>query len=197
MKKLKFLVLTITLILLSCERDDICAETTSTTPRLIIEFYDVDNNDDLKDVPLLTVYGEGMFTDEDGVTVEPTEASDKIVIDNLESSSVSYLFNRTKNKIALPLKIGPEGELTTTRFVLEKDTHLRLDDDVNTSSNKDILEINYTSEYVYVSRACGYKSVFSNIDLNRDTDGDSWISSIETLVTEIENENTVHVYIYH
>ncbi|MDH7912733.1 DUF6452 family protein [Winogradskyella sp. SYSU M77433] len=181
MKKLKFLVLTITLILLSCERDDICAETTSTTPRLIIEFYDVDNNDVLKNVPRLTVYGEGLLTE------PPTSSVDETLV---------YNDNNT-NSIALPLLIGEEESETTIRFVLEKDTHLRLDDDVDTNSNEDILEISYTSEYVYVSRACGYKSVFNDIDVSRNADGDTWISSIETLVTEIENENNVHVYIYH
>ena len=32
----------------NCERDDICAEGTTTTPRLLIEFYDASNPDDFK-----------------------------------------------------------------------------------------------------------------------------------------------------
>ena len=60
MKKIKILLLVFALGFISCERDDICAESTATTPQLIIEFYDASNPDDLKSVPRLTVYGEGL-----------------------------------------------------------------------------------------------------------------------------------------
>ena len=182
MKKLKLFILFIAVALINCERDDICAETTATTPRLLIEFYDLANTDDLKSVPRLTLYGEGLVTD-------PIEETDATIV-----------FNANVNSAELPLIIGIEGESTTTSFVFEKDTNLRLDTDTTTESNLDTIEITYTSEYVYVSRACGYKSIFNNLNITGIVDGNNWISSIEieeTIETTIENENTVHVRIYH
>lgn len=199
MKNIKFLILFIAIALISCERDDICAETTSTTPRLIIEFYDADETDELKNVPRLTVYGENLITNENGEIIEPTEASDKIIeeYDNEDS----YVFNSNTNKIALPLIIDevPEGETITTRFVIEKDTNLRLDTDNSETSNKEILEIKYNSEFIYVSRACGYKSNFSLSTVTRETGlgSEPWINNIEIVESIIENENTTHVRIFH
>ena len=182
----KLVVLFIALALISCERDDICAETTATTPRLLIEFYDVSNPDDLKSVLRLTAYGEGLVVDENGMIIEPTEIFDATI-----------LFNQNSNSLALPLRIDTEGELTSLRLVLEKFTNLRLDEDDTTDSNIDILEINYIPEFVYISRACGYKSIFKNLDIDLVDDDNTWISNIDIVETKIENENTVHVRIFH
>ena len=181
MKNIKFLILFIAIALISCERDDICAETTQTTARLVIEFYDVDNPTELKNVPRLTVYGEGLLN----------EAPESF-------SNETLLFNDNKNKVELPLLIGPEGDLITTRFILERDTNLRLDTDTPETSNVDIIEITYNTEFIYVSRACGYKSHFNNIGVVVDPDdSETWISNIETLETTVENEFTTHVRILH
>ncbi len=170
----------------NCERDDICSETTATTPRLLIEFYDVTSPDDLKSVLRLTAYGEGLVVDENGIEIEPVVASD-----------ATLLFNENENNIALPLLIGSEGESTTVRFVLEKFTNFRLDEDATTESNVDIIEISYIPQFIYVSRACGYKSIFRNLDIDLVPGEDAWISNIDIEETTIENENTVHVRIFH
>ena len=170
----------------NCERDDICSETTATTPRLLIEFYDVTSPDDLKSVLRLTAYGEGLVVDENGIEIEPVVASD-----------ATLLFNENENNIALPLLIGSEGESTTVRFVLEKFTNFRLDEDTTTESNVDIIEISYIPQFIYVSRACGYKSIFRNLDIDLVPGEDAWISNIDIEETKIENEDTVHVRIFH
>ena len=182
--------LMIVLTIQNCERDDICAEGTPTTPRLLVEFYDINNPEELKSVLRLTVYGEGLVTDESGTPIEPTA----------ENNEGTLLFNENSTSVELPLKIGLEGETTTSRFIFEKETNLRLDEDGTTESNVDIIEVSYTSEFIYVSRACGYKSIFNNLEVNLDTDGDNWVSSIqieESIETTVENENTVHVRILH
>lgn len=165
----------------NCERDDICAETTLTTPRLLIEFYDATSTDDLKSVPRLTIYGEGLITD-------PILDSDTTIVYNVNASAGE-----------LPLKIedGDGDGMVTTRFVLEKDTNLRLDADDTTNSNIDRIEITYKPEEIYVSRACGYRSIFNDLNVTFDSDGDTWINNIEIVETTIENENTVHVRIFH
>ena len=45
MKKIIILLL-ITLVFSSCEKDDVCAETTPTTPKVVIEFFDAANATD-------------------------------------------------------------------------------------------------------------------------------------------------------
>ncbi|MCB0399196.1 MAG: hypothetical protein KDD26_06130 [Winogradskyella sp.] len=186
--KIKTIVVSViyftTLVLFqNCERDDICAESTPTTPRLLVEFYDVNEPDELKPVTRLTVYGEGLADN-------PTD-------DNTEGTLV---YNTNSTAMELPLLIENEDEVTTTRFILEKDTNLRLDSNASTNSNIDIIEIEYTTTFEYVSRACGYKSVFNLINVTVNPDGDDadlWIQNEEILEVLVENESTVHVRILH
>jgi hypothetical protein len=177
MKKINIFVLLIAIILIGCERDDICAETTPTTPRLRVEFYDATSPEDLKSVTSLTLYGEELVTD-------PTEFS-----------AATIVYNTNENEADLPLKISSEGVETTSRFVLEKDSNLRIGE--TGTSNKDIIEISYLPQFEYVSRACGYKSIFNNLNVTLENDSNNWISSIDVIETTVKNENTVHVRIFH
>ena len=49
------LLLGLTFLLSSCEKDDICAESTPTTPKVVIEFYDAANPTTAKNVSNLVV----------------------------------------------------------------------------------------------------------------------------------------------
>ncbi len=164
---------------LSCERDDICTSNTPTTPRLLVEFRDILNQDELKSVRRLTAFGEG-----------------------LDESTRSLVFNSNANALELPLIVGTEGEETTTRFILRRDADFDLDDDPNTASNEDILEITYVPEFVYVSRACGFKSVFNNLTVSIISDGDVWalltdFPNSNTNNINVEDESETHLYIFH
>ena len=55
MKKILFLYILTSLV--SCEPDDICSENTQTTPRLVIEFFDIENFEAPKTVPGLFAVG--------------------------------------------------------------------------------------------------------------------------------------------
>jgi len=167
MKKLNIFILLIAIVFIGCERDDICAESTPTTPRLRIEFYD------------------------DGMEIEPIVVSNKTII-----------FNSNQNTVDIPLRIDDdiEEERTITRFILEKDTNLRLDTENPETSNVDIIEISYIPKFEYVSRACGYKSIFTDVEVTLDTnnDSDTWISNnIAVDIRDVENENEIHVRIFH
>ncbi|GEC77150.1 hypothetical protein FAQ01_00200 [Flavobacterium aquatile] len=97
------------------------------------------------------------------------------------------------SKIALPLKTGTTDLVTKYSFVLNSG---------GTTENKDFFEINYTGKNVYVSRACGYKNVFTLRDTNPIIDSDNtipdgkWIKGINIETNAIENENETHVKIY-
>ncbi|WMI67436.1 DUF6452 family protein [Mangrovimonas sp. YM274] len=160
-------------LVLGCEKDDICAETTATTPHLIIRFYDVSNPTNTRSVRRLTVKGEGI---------------DEEIVSNVDTDS-----------IVLPLNFQDEGITAISRFELKKDTDYDSDDNETTVSNTDIIEVNYTPEFIYVSRACGYKSIFAGteIDVDETNDEDIWIINAVTANTTIENETAAHINIYH
>jgi len=184
-----FILIAISLIFYACERDDICAEGTPTTPRLLIEFFDVSDIETLKSVTRLSAYGQSLV--DDGLPVNATEAED-----------VAILFNSNSNSLQLPLLVGLEGEEITTTYLLEKDTNLRIDENTSTDSNIDVVRITYKPEFVYVSRACGFKSIFTELEIEVVDDGDNWIQNFSFTDTisqsiTLENEDATHVQIFH
>ena len=154
----------------TCERDDICAETTETTPQLIIEFYDISDDEALKTVPSLSVAG----IDESG----------NLLTNIIQSSST--------NTVTVPLNFTAEGQLTSSQFSLTQN-----DFENSTTVNQDIINISYIPNFEYVSRACGYKSIFENLSMTIVSDSDNWIISQDIIVSTVEDENTVHIHILH
>jgi hypothetical protein len=177
MKKIVALLLIVFLSLSSCEKDDICAE--ETTPRLVLEFYDISNPSNLKNVENLKVKAIG--------------AEDFIVFNSslLETDSNRYLFNG--NKLKLPLDITQD--ITNYSLTL-KSNNL-------TFINQDSLQFNYIRQNVFVSRACGYKTIFKLnatpngvIKTDAATPDGFWIQDINIVKTNIETENETHIKIY-
>ncbi|MEO5777604.1 MAG: DUF6452 family protein [Flavobacterium sp.] len=176
MKKVLILLL-IAFTFSGCEKDDICID--ETTPRLILEFYDIANPANLRNVINLKVQGQG--------------ADDFIVFNTalLETDPARYLFNG--NKIELPLNITQD----TTKYTLI------LNSTSSTGTNTDFLQFNYSRQNVFVSRACGYKTIF---ELNPTPNGviktdavpadTFWIQDINIQTTNIETENETHIKIY-
>ena len=137
MKKISVIAL-IVLVLLSfwnCEKDDLCAESTPTTPRVVIEFFNNANPTELKSVTKLMV--------------EETVTNSKLVADASleETDDTRYLF--TTNKILLPLRTTVDQSVFN--FTLNKG-------EVNEATDE--LLFDYTRKEIYISRACGYKTNF-------------------------------------
>lgn len=175
MKKFSVLSLLIILTGISCERDDICSENTPTTPHLIIRFYNVDDQEQTKQVRLLTVNG----LDDQGN-----------LLDNIVTST-------STDSIVLPLRFQNEGAITTSRFQLKRDSDFDTDTNPNTFSNSDVIEVSYTPQFIYVSRACGYKSIFNNLQNTLIIDSDNWIFGYNILNSTLENEKEAHIILYH
>lgn len=71
--------------------------------------------------------------------------------------------------------------------------------DPNTDDNTDEVTFNYTRRTEYVSRACGYKTLYvldTTDPVIVTTDGNNWIQSVTVSQPNIENENETHVKIY-
>lgn len=172
----KFINITVALILagcfFGCEKDDICAGTTPTTSRLIVEFYDFNNPAILKSVTDLSAFGNGN--------------TEGVVFNSAISDSTKYFITGTS--IALPLDISTN--ITNYRlriFSRSPEPAVYNDDEIN---------INYTTEQLYVSRACGYKTIFDLENATRVGDANEWIKNITFEPIIIDNEEDVHVKIY-
>jgi hypothetical protein len=163
----------------ACEKDDICDPDTLTTPRLTIEFY-YTASDSLLNVTNLKIVGEGM--------------SDGIVF-SAATDSTRYLANT--NKISLPLRVTDDS---TTYYLTLNSTDPNL-------AQTDTLRFNYSRNTVFISRACGYKTLFNlnNIEglpnaviLNNDplTAQGNWIENFSVEKYNVENENETHLKIY-
>ena len=136
MKKITLLLLVFCFSFSGCEKDDICDANTPTTPRMVIKFFDINNPTVEKSVTNLKVIGEGM--------------TDGVIFNASASGESKFLANTSK--ISIPLKTN--AATTTFSFILNSgSTNAAL---VNT----DVIQFNYTTSEVYVSRACGFKTLF-------------------------------------
>lgn len=124
------------------------------------------------------------FYDNNNPTNKKTVTDLKITAEGLSSS---LEFN-TVSKVELPLKVN-ENTLNYSFILNSKSTTLALEDKI---------DINYTRKDVYISRACGYKTVFTLNSPNGMTINTpkNWIQEIAVQKTTIENENEIHVKIY-
>lgn len=91
----------------------------------------------------------------------------------------SLVFQQT-DSIALPLRVTKNQ----TDFTLA------------TEDIEDMLKIQYTPSDKYISRACGFKTVFSinNIQIEEPK---NWIQSIELITSEVVHDSLAHVKIFH
>lgn len=178
MKKISLLlILLITMgMVISCERDDICPGSTPTTPKLILHFYNNADTEAVKFVPQLRVQGIG----------------NNEVLEGYNGANVQ--------KLELPLRT----DTTMTQFSLRKDYSNNTNGTPNDPSddfangNEDIITIKYTPENVFVSRACGYKTVYRNVTLTIEPDGNNWILSRQSVTDNqsVEDETTAHFNLY-
>lgn len=164
MKRLFLLLLLISCFFSGCEKDDICDPGTPTTPKIVIEFYDISNPTVLKNVTNLGIAAPG-FTNGFGFT---NTSNIKIPLKTFQDSSVFYFI---QNGSAEP----------------------------TTDDNQDEVIFNYTRKTEYVSRACGYKTLYVLNTSNPVTvtpDTNNWIQNVIVTQPNIENENETHVKIY-
>ena len=137
------------------------------TPLLIIRFYDNAQQDTFKSVTSLKIIGEG--------ATEPLANINRITTDS----------------IAIPLK----ALATNTTFMLISNS--ADDTNGNETGNSDTLIFNYTTQEVFVSRACGYITNYNDLSQTLTDDGDNWIKNISIENTTIKTQNAAHVKIYH
>ena len=161
------------LIILSCEKDDICPESTQTTPQLVVTFYDALAPQQSKTVESLAVYA--------------IKDSELILIENINGVNT--------DSIAVPLRtdIG----VSNFRFI----KNYSVENDIIFGDSNHIY-IDYEINDVFISRACGFIANYSittllPYDTIQDPPLTGWISGYEIVTPIVTNENQAHVKILH
>lgn len=160
MKKSFLYIFILSIIVSSCEKDDICLS--PATPKLILRFYDNTNPTSKKAVKNLSIWAEGKDTLKSYKSVE------------LDS-------------VVIPLNVNTKQ--TIYYFKMNSTTGNKADNKYNKFT------IDYTTKEVYVSRSCGFKTLFNNVTFVSDN---SWFQSFTpSNLTTIDNEKNAHVKVYH
>lgn len=168
----------ISLVIISqgCQRDDICPESTSTTPVLNIAFFDVIETD----VPKSPI--------------------------NLRVKAVDYdsIFVNRANQSTISIPLRTDVDITRYEFTINApvlpaagEEEVPLD-----NTNRDIITFSYNANRIYVNRACSYKVNYMDLQASLEAEENNWVQLIEVLENDIEvdfieNEAQTHIHIYH
>jgi len=166
-------VIAFLLLAISCEKDDICTTPNADTAHLKIKFYDQLNQGTLKPVTDLLIVG----------------------VDN----DSSYGIESSRDSILIPLRIlqnNTSYKLIKDYAINDNGTPNDATDDFATG-NEDVIVINYVNEELFISKACGFKNVFNDVNFEPTADADNWILSTTVINNKIETEDNAHVHIFH
>jgi hypothetical protein len=115
----------------------------------------------------------------------------KIHLEGIEGEYTDETLTQLTDSVMIPIRVDQD----LTRIILT----LSGDESAGIEDNPDTLEIGYTREDLFVSRSCGYKTIFHEGILKQIDDGDNWIQMAETVdePQEIIDEKQAHVKVYH
>lgn len=85
----------------------------------------------------------------------------------------------TLDSIALPLDVNNDRTVYNLRM----------------GTIVDQITIDYTVNEVFVSRSCGFKATFQDVNATLETS--DWIQSLDVISTLIEDESAAHIQIFH
>ena len=152
MRKYLILLFILCFTFINCEKDDICIDTT--TPKLIIVFYDNEIPTEIKKRLLDSVWVDG-------------------------KNSIKEFEKQTLDSIAIPLDLNHNK----SKYI------------ISSNSIRDTIEFTYDRKDIFVSRSCGYKTIFENLQIESITR--NWIKNDTIKNTTIDNETAVHLTIFH
>ncbi|MCP9200766.1 DUF6452 family protein [Gramella sp. GC03-9] len=174
-----FLLLLFCLLgLMGCQRDDICPESTATTPLLIIRFYENVEPFEATAPQNLSIREEG---NEEYATVRN------------QTGNVIRYFRYTQDSLAIPLRT--DNDVTDYEFTVN--TPQASEEEPVDPGNTDILRFSYGRQEEYINRACAYKVnyVGLKVELEEGEDG-NWIEEIQIENANIDDQNQAHVSIF-
>ncbi|HET8838293.1 MAG TPA: DUF6452 family protein [Flavobacteriaceae bacterium] len=167
-KNCLFFVLLISILAVSCQKDDICPETAETTPMLIIRFYDFEDQTKLKKAIGLNLIAEGqtdsLFTD--------AQTTDSIAI------PLKTFQNYTHYQFIVHIGEEPNTQLPTNADTLQF-SYFPEEEYLNKACG-------FKTEFLD----------FNALKVS-EPNGENWIKNIIVEQTKIENETGAHLSIFH
>jgi hypothetical protein len=119
----------------------------------------------------------------------PTERKsvDNLSVETADLNSTEVIAAATTDSIAVPLRNS--GLATQYRF----------NSGVGTSTpNTDVVSFNYTTEDIYVNRACAFKTIYHDLSVFVQNEGTAnWIIQVEIETTDVIDETEAHITILH
>jgi len=109
----------------------------------------------------------------------PTSLKDVIELTVWAAGKDSLYIKNTTDSISMPLDVNKNF----TYYILA------------TEKNIDTIKFSYNRNDIYVSRSCGYKTIFEEFTAENNTS--TWIKQIEIINTIINNDTAAQVNIYH
>ena len=124
-----------------------------------------------------------------------------MAVDPLDQSSDRYL-TVTMNEIKILV-----GMMTKLKELFPIEGHYYVHKACNilitickqqlSTEDVDELTFTYTPQEVFISRACGYRVIFTNLEIRNNPGASRWIDDININLRTVENEDTTQVYISH
>jgi len=119
---------------------------------------------------IIRFYNDTLHTELKKVALDSVWAINKNGIDSYKGI--------TTDSIAIPLDLNKDF----TKYIIEN------------NSVKDTIEFTYTRKDIFVSRSCGYKTNFNDLQINSNTN--NWIQSITINKSTISDETAAHITIF-
>ncbi len=140
-----------------------------------------------ENTPLLII----RFFDNEDPTEYKKVTNLKVQIEGIDGDYTNETITVLTDSIAIPVKVNED----ITRFKLI----LNGNDQDETNDNEDTFDLNYIREDIFVSRSCGYKTLYYDVKTTLINDNDNWIKEIKTVKDpqDILNQNSDHVKIFH
>ena len=115
----------------------------------------------------------------------------KVNIEGIDGDFSNETITTLTDSIAIPLKVAEDR----TRFILT----IQSDESEDATNNLDTISVIYNQQDIFISRACGYKTVFNEAEADFVKDDDNWIKGLEAKnePLQIIDENAAHVKIFH
>ena len=120
---------------------------------------------------VIRFYNNDIQTDVKDVLLDSVWSINKNGIEQYKSVST--------DSIAIPLNLNENS----TTYIIEN------------NSIKDTLKFIYDRKDVFVSRSCGYKTIFENLQI--ESNSINWIKNININNAIIENDTAAHISIFH
>jgi len=126
----------------------------------------------------------------------------KDITDRTQSKTVSALRVLINDADTLEVYLGESDTLVgipLNTLTAISSFQFITDSSDDTTANNDIITFTYSTEDIYVNRACAFKTIYNDLEVAVEPEAGSnnWIQDFTLLKTTIEDETDAHLTIFH